>query len=176
MGTIEKYSRTEYERRWLVRADADWRHLVQTYSKHLHDRYVDNTRLRLRFLTNSDTGPQPCKLGKKYASDSAYKQMIVGVELSPAETELLAKLPAATITKTRYYYHRVEEVFSIDVFDEELSGLTICEFEADSLEKLMSVEPPPFVAVEVTEEEFFTGGKLCRVSQDELRAKLASIL
>ncbi|MFL6373102.1 MAG: hypothetical protein ACJ73D_00400 [Pyrinomonadaceae bacterium] len=176
MGTIEKYSRVEYERRWLVRPAADWRQLVEPYSKHLHDRYIDHTRLRLRYLTNSDTGPQPCKLGKKYASRSPYKQPIVGIELSRDETSLLEALPARTITKRRYYFHRRDDIFSIDVFEEDLAGLVICEFEAESIDALMAVEPPDFLTVEVTNDIFFTGGSLCRITASELKEKLRSAL
>ena len=58
METIEKYSRTEYERRWLVRPDSGWKALVEPYSKHLHDLYLDGSRLRLRHQLDVNTGGQ----------------------------------------------------------------------------------------------------------------------
>ena len=48
----------------------------------------------------------------------------------------------------------------------------MCEVEADSLEELMAIEPPPYARHEVTADPFFTGGNLCRTSRADLLAKL----
>ena len=45
--TVPKYSRIEFERRFLVDPDAGWQRTAKPYSKLLEDRYLDCGRLRL---------------------------------------------------------------------------------------------------------------------------------
>lgn len=71
MSTDElKYTRVEYERRFLVSPSSDWRSAVEAYSKTFEDNYIRGTRLRLRVLTDSDTGRRVIKLTKKFESPS----------------------------------------------------------------------------------------------------------
>jgi hypothetical protein len=68
MDTEEtKYTRVEYERRFIVSPDTIWRSAVEPYAKRFEDKYLRDTRLRLRLLTDSDTGRQLMKLNKKLA-------------------------------------------------------------------------------------------------------------
>jgi CYTH domain-containing protein len=175
MGTEEtKYTRIEYERRFLVSPLAEWRSLVEPYSKSFADRYLRNTRLRLRLLTDLDTGRQIIKLTRKDESTSPYHQTISRILLSPGEYKLFDALEGDPLNKTRYYHHYLGRVFSIDVFEGELEGLMLCETEADSLAELMQITPPAYTKQEVTEDLFFTGGNLCRASRTELLNRLAA--
>jgi CYTH domain-containing protein len=76
----------------------------------------------------------------------------------------------------RHYCNDQGRIFSIDVFRGELNGLILSEVESDDVEDLMSIEPPPFTTAEVTEDPFFDGGNLSRVSRRELLAKLKTIV
>ena len=175
MDTEEtKYTRVEYERRFLVPPLEDWRSAVEPYSKTFEDKYLRQGRLRLRILTDSDTGRRLIKLTKKFESDSPYFQTISRILLSPGEHELLDAIPGDRLRKTRYYHLDRGRIFSIDVFEGELDGLVLCETEADGLDELMSIEPPPYAKHEVTADPFFTGGNLCRASRADLRRKLAT--
>jgi len=169
-----KYSRIEYERRFLVSPDADWKKYVEPYSKTFEDKYLRSSRLRLRILTDSDTGRQLIKLTKKFESDSPYFQMITTIILSPGEYQLLNALEGNQLKKIRYYHNYGEQVFSIDVFEDNLDGLILCETESDSLEDLMSAELPVYTKQDVTEDRFFTGGNLCRKTSTELLNKLSA--
>ena len=169
-----RYTRTEYERRFLVSARADWRSLVESYSKTYEDKYLRDTRLRLRILTDSDTGRRVLKLNKKHESASPYFRTVSRILLSPSEYEMFDGLGGDRLRKVRHYHHDGNQVFSIDVFAGDLAGLVLCETEADGLAELMSVEPPPYVRCEVTEDPFFTGGNLCRTSRADLLRKLAA--
>lgn len=169
-----KYTRVEYERRFLVARGAEWKRFVESYSKTYEDKYVRGTRLRLRILTDSDTGRRVLKLNKKSESPSPYFRTVSRILLSPYEYELLDRLEGDRLRKTRYYHNHLGRVFSIDVFEGELEGLVLCETEAESLEDLMSAEPPPFVSHEVTEDSFFEGGNLCRTTRAELMRKLSA--
>lgn len=175
MSTDEelKYSRVEYERRFLVSPESDWRAAVEAYSKTFEDNYIRGTRLRLRILTDSDTGRRIIKLTKKSESPSTYYRTISRILLSREEYALLDRLEGHRLTKVRYYHNYRGRVFSIDVFEGELEGLILCETEADGLEDLMSATPPSYATVEVTEDAFFDGGNLCRTTHTELISKLS---
>ena len=173
MDTEEtKYSRIEYERRFLIAPGTEWKSFVESYSKTYEDKYLRGTRLRLRILTDSDTGRRVLKLNKKSESLSPYFRNVNRILLSPEEYEFLDQLEGDRLMKTRYYHNHLGRVFSIDVFEGELEGLVLCETEAESLDELMSVELPPFARHEVTEDSFFEGGNLSRTTHEELRRKL----
>ena len=169
-----KYSRIEYERRFLVSPDSDWKARVESYSKTFEDKYLHNSRLRLRILTDSDSDRRLIKLTKKFESDSPYFQMITSIILSSDEYRMFDSLAGSFLKKTRYYHNYRGQVFSIDVFEGELNGLILCETERDSLEALMSAEFPIYAKREVTEDSFFTGGNLCLITHSELLNKLSA--
>ena len=169
-----RYTRVEYERRFLVRQDTNWRELVDPGSRVLDDKYLRDMRLRLRIVTDSESGHRIIKLTKKAASPSPYFTTISRILLSPHEYTLFDVVEADRLTKARYRYTDLGRTFAIDRFDGELGGLVLCEIEADSLDDLMRVEPPVFVQREVTEDAFFSGANLCRISREDLVAKRAS--
>jgi len=170
-----KYTRLEYERRFVVSAHADWRSAAEPYSKRFEDKYLAGTRLRLRIQTDLDTGRQLIKLTKKVESSSPYCHTISRILLSPSEYDLFEGLEGYRLKKVRYYHHYFGRVFSIDVFEGELEGLVLCETEAEGLEELMLIEPPPYAKHEVTEDPFFTGGNLCQTGRTELLRKLSAL-
>ena len=175
MDTEEtKYTRVEYERRFLVSPRADWRSVVESYSKTFEDKYLHHARLRLRILTDSDTGRRLIKLTKKFESASPYFQTISRILLSPKEYELFDGLEGNRLRKIRHYHHYRGRVFSVDVFEGELDGLILCETEAEGLEELMLAEPPEYAKYEVTEDAFFNGGNLSQTTRAELLSKLST--
>ena len=169
-----KYTRVEYERRFFVAPDADWKGAVESYSKSFEDKYLRDSRLRLRILTDSDTGRRVLKLNKKPESVSPYFRTVTRILLSPSEYQLLDGLEGDRIKKTRYYQTYRGRVFSIDVFEGQLDGLVLCETEAQGLEDLMSCEPPSYASHEVTDDPFFEGGNLCRTTRADLMRKLST--
>ena len=170
-----KYSRIEYERRFLVAPNADWKKFVEPYSKTFEDKYLRNARLRLRILSDSDSSRQLIKLTKKFESDSPYFQMISTIILSPNEQRIFDALEGNRLRKIRYYHHYRSRIFSIDVFENELNALVLCETESDGLEDLMSAEPPAYICREVTEDLFFQGGRLCQTTRADLLHKLTAL-
>jgi CYTH domain-containing protein len=171
----EKYTRVEYERRFLVSPGSDWKSEVESYSKSFEDKYLRDARLRLRILTDLDTGRRVLKLNKKYESDSPYFRTVGRILLTPDEHTLFDALEGNRLNKRRYYHNYRGRVFSVDVFEGELEGLILCETEADGLEELMLASPPDYAKHEVTEDAFFTGGNLCQTSRQELLEKLSTI-
>jgi len=170
-----KYTRVEYERRFLVAPGSGWENSVRSYSKLFEDIYLSNTRLRLRVLTVSDSDGRIIKLTKKESSNSPYFRTISRILLTQNEYDILSRLDGRRITKVRQYCDHQNRIFSIDIFQGELDGLILSEVESDDLEDLMSIGPPPFAKVEVTEDPFFDGGNLSTISQCELQAKLRTV-
>ena len=170
-----RYTRIEYERRFLVDPAADWQRNAKPVSKLLDDRYLTCGKLRLRRIEDSDTDRIAWKLTNKYDSDSPFAQPVVSVWLSSEEYEALSGLPGHSVSKRRYYDERDGLIFSIDVFHGELDGLILCETESESLAGLSAVRFPPYERWEVTEDVFFTGGFLCRAGRPHLEAAIARI-
>ena len=174
MDEENKYTRIEYERRFLVRADSGWENYAESNSKLFEDFYLSNTRLRLRVLSDSDSDRVLIKLTKKEASDSPYFRRISRILLSKDEYHRFSQLDGDGISKVRYYCELRGRVFSVDVFQGELSGLILSEVESEDLDDLMSIELPAFATCEVTEDQFFDGVNLSKTSKAELIAKLGS--
>jgi len=168
----QKYARMEYERRFVVDPGSSWQRCVKPWSKLLSDRYLDCGRLRVRRMEDSDTDLVTFKVTKKFGADSMFAQPIVSVGLSPAEYEALMTLPGLSLIKRRYYDESDGRVFSIDVFQDKMAGLILCETEAESLESLLAARFPEFARWEVTEDRLFTGGSLCRAEWPQVEAAI----
>lgn len=171
---LPKYARWEHERRFLVRAE-DARFLSdKPWSRLIEDRYLSCGRLRLRRLTDSDSGKVTYKLTKKYLPISTLSQPIVTVYLSSDEHDALHALPGVDLRKRRFYDDTHGRVFGIDVFEGPLAGLVLCSIETDTLEELERVAPPRYAGPDVTHDPFYCGGRLCIATAEELRHALAS--
>lgn len=171
----ERYTRPEYERRFLVKPGSRWRESVEPYSKHFDDLYIRHSHLRLRTLTDSATGREFIKLTKKLVTGSPYQQLVGSIPLSPMEYEFIAALPGDRLQKVRHYHFHEGNVFSIDVFQGELQGLVLCEVETADLESLKRIEPPEYCVRDVTDDAFFTGGNLSRASSSEVADRLGAL-
>lgn len=170
-----QYTRVEYKRSFLIAPTSRWQVGIAPYAKTHVDKYIYNTRLRLRVMTDKDTGRQLLKLNKKADSVSPYFRTISRILLTQDEYKTLNMLDGTCLRKTRYYHPYNDHVFSIDVYEGELEGLILCKTEADCLENLLRISPPEYITQEVTEDLFFTGGNLCRTTQSTLQAKLATV-
>jgi CYTH domain-containing protein len=131
--------------------------------------------LRLRIVTESQSGHRTIKLTKKAEPSSSYFTTISRILLSPQEYLLLDAIEGDRLTKRRFHYSDRGRRFAIDRFEDALEGLVLCEVEADGLDDLMGIEPPDFAQREVTEDPFFSGANLCRATREDLLARLASI-
>ena len=141
----------------------------------IQDRYLLNTRLRLRIMTDLPEERRVFKLNRKAESDSPYFRSMTRILLGCDDYDTLAQVPANELTKRRHYHDYDGRVATIDVFGGPLDGLILCEVEASSLEELMSIPKPPYASREVTEDPFFQGGNLCRATASQLRSKLGPL-
>ncbi|MGX4655747.1 hypothetical protein ACWCHM_18805 [Micromonospora sp. SCSIO 07396] len=164
-----KYARVERERRFLLAGPP--LPATVTVSRRITDRYLPGTRLRLRRDETLPGGACGFKLTQKVPAERPghIQGLITNIYLSPAEYELLARLPAATLSKTRLSVPPL----GIDVFDPPLHGLVLAKAEFTTDEAARSFRPPPQVVAEVTDDVRFTGGSLVHAHRDDLLTWLA---
>jgi len=157
---IPKYAKLELERRFLLReqppdldASDAWRIL---------DRYIDGTRLRLRRMDRLEGAETVYKLSKKEVPDAGdfSRIAITTIYLTDEEYRRLEPLPARVLAKRRYKLRDGASVYSVDVFDGNLSGLVLAEISFDSEEEMAAHAVPPFAAAEVSRDESYTGAAL----------------
>jgi CYTH domain-containing protein len=163
-----KYARFELERRFLlerlpegIAEDRGWR---------ITDRYITNTRLRLRRMEPIHGGERVLKLGQKQVpSPPDFARMtITNIYLSPSEYAALAGLPALELHKRRYSVEEDECIFSVDVFDAHLSGLVLAEAGFETTDEMQqSFNLPPWALREVSDDVRFTGGALASLTADQ---------
>ena len=154
-----KNAHIERERRWLV--DPGRRPALSGLSVILiEDRYITGTRLRLRQMTDAESGATSLKITKKYDADDPLARPIVTAYLDEGEYALLAGLPANPVIKRRHKIAVAGHEFSLDVFEGSLTGLELLEIESSSHEALLAIQAPDWVVREVSHELHFQGGSL----------------
>ena len=140
-----RYAKVEREQRWTVGyLPADARRTVE-----ILDRYIFGTCLRLgRVETNRDV---VLKLGQKIRADVGDPEVVnlTNMYLSAAEYDVLAALPAAEVFKTRWKTN--------------CDGITV-KLGIDEVR----IPSPHFAALEVTNDDRFSGGALAFASDEAL--------
>ncbi len=151
-----KYAVAERERRFLLEGVPPG----ATEPRTVEDRYLDGTRLRLRSVRHAD-GRLEHKLGQKVRPDPADASVVLHTTcyLSPAEFDVLAALPARTLTKTRWTVRVADRDWAVDVFGGGLAGIVLAEVDVGEGDPA-SVVVPPWCGREVTDDERWTGGAL----------------
>ncbi len=165
-----KYAQVERERRYLLqdlpvglsRAD---HHLQIT------DNYLTVTRLRLRNVRDPRTNKWIVKFSQKFAPNpqDLSRTMITNTYLNAIEAESLSIFEANEIRKNRYPFEFEGRQFSVDMFLGDLFGLVLAEVSFESDEELDRFPKPPFAVAEVTNNEIFSGGKLCELTFEDVR-------
>ncbi|GAA4954294.1 hypothetical protein [Actinoplanes utahensis] len=163
-----KYARVERERRFLLAAPPP--PAAVTVTRTITDRYLTGTRLRLRRADRSDGGCE-LKLTQKVpaARPGAVQGLITNTYLSPAEYDVLARLPATVLSKIRFSVPPL----GVDVFDGRLQGLVLAEAEFTTDEEAQLFVPPADCVAEVTDDIRFTGGRLVETTRRQLLQSLA---
>jgi CYTH domain-containing protein len=158
-----KYARIEIERRFLLEGVPEAAEVLAVHE--IGDRYLDGTRLRLRRMARVG-GPTQLKLTQKLPDpDGARQGALTTIYLSEAEHAAFARLPAATLSKSRLSI----APYGVDVFHGELEGLYLAEAEFATVEDAAALVPAAFCRAEVTADRRFTGGELVRASGEQVR-------
>ena len=163
-----KYALVERERRFLLAGAPEPTQAQEV--RRITDRYLTETRIRLRRVDRSAPDQSEFKLTQKVPADrpGPVQGTITTTYLSQAEYDVFAVLPAAVLTKTRLSLPPL----GIDVFDAPLHGLILAEAEFTTDEDTHAFEPPADVVAEVTDDPRFTGGRLVQAHRADLIAWL----
>src|SRR5262249_51644408 len=171
-----KYAWIERERRYLLR---DMPEGITRADPHLQitDNYMTGSRLRLRKVREPRTNKWTVKLTQKFAPDpqDLSRTIITNTYLNALEAEVLSTVfNSNEIRKNRYPFEFEGRNFSVILFRGDLLGLFLAEVSFKTDEELDHFPKPPFAIVDVTNEELFTGGRLCELSFSEVRAEIAN--
>ncbi|HXD32410.1 MAG TPA: hypothetical protein VN643_14915 [Pyrinomonadaceae bacterium] len=175
-NTIEppsKYAVVERERRYLLK---DLPEGLERTSPHVQitDNYISGTRLRLRKTRDPRTNKWVVKFTQKYAPDPAdlSRTLITNSYLNPAEYEVLSIFEANEIRKNRYVFDFEGRKFGVDMFLGDLLGLVLAEVSFDSDDEVENFPVPTFALADVTNNETFSGGKLCHLTFEDVRQEV----
>ncbi len=95
------------------------------------------------------------------------------INLTEKEFTFLEKeIEGRRIHKIRYYLLVGERTAEIDVFQDDLKGLVLIDFEFENEAQKDSFVAPDFCLKDVTQEEFIAGGVLCGKKYSDLEEEL----
>jgi CYTH domain-containing protein len=94
------------------------------------------------------------------------------IKLSGDEFSALAAIKGKRIRKTRYDYRRDGIKAEIDVFQDDLAGLALADFEFSDPAEKDSFKMPEFCLADVTNDETFAGGMLCGKKYSDIESNL----
>jgi CYTH domain-containing protein len=95
--------------------------------------------------------------------------MITNTYLTALEADTLSVFEANEIRKNRYYFDFEGRRFSVDMFLGDLLGLVLAETSFETDKEMREFQTPSFALADVTNNEIFTGGRLCNLTFPEIR-------
>ena len=169
-----KYARVERERRYLLQ---DLPEGLSRADPHVQitDNYITGTRLRMRKVRNPGTNKWTVKFTQKFAPNPQdfSRTIITNTYLNALEAETLSMFDANEIRKNRYLFEYEGRKFSVNLFLGDLFGLVLAEVSFETDDELDSFAKPAFAVADVTNNELFTGGRLCGLTFEEIREEIA---
>ncbi len=117
-----------------------------------------------------------CEMTKKVPIDwDVSQQQEYTIPLSREEFKLLVtNLPTKQVHKVRYYYNYEWRAAEIDVFQWELKGLVVVDFEFDTVEEKDNFMMPEFCLVDITPELFIAWSQLCGKNYQDIEQHLTN--
>jgi CYTH domain-containing protein len=173
---MDKTYRDEYQRLFLIehlpepmtRADA---HLQ------LFDNYIENTRLRLRSVRVPETRQWTRLLQQRLAaSDDLSHWKIAEMDLNEIEYHTLETFEGSEIRKNRHFFELDGREIEIDLFLGTLWGLNLARVCFATPDELRAFRIAPFMALEVTGENFFRGENLVGKTFADVRTEVERIV
>lgn len=141
--------------------------------KEIIDIYLpkDSEHCKLRIRKNWDKY-EITKKGPVNPNDISH-QREENIPLDEEEFKALSTIEGKRVHKLRYYYPYEGRIAEIDIFQDDLSGLALVDFEFDSIESKDAFQMPDFCLIEVTQEEFIAGWVLCGKKYEEIENSLS---
>ncbi|MEG9862602.1 MAG: hypothetical protein V6Z81_09010, partial [Parvularculales bacterium] len=110
----------------------------------------------------------------KVPSDTsdASAHIETSIRITEAEFSSLTQQNVRYVRKQRYNTIIDGRVAEVDVFQDNLAGLVLIDFEFPSQEELRRFEKPDCCLADVTQEDFIAGGLLAGKSYEDIRHNL----
>jgi CYTH domain-containing protein len=173
---MDKTAQTELHRLFLVDRLPE---PLTTASAHLQifDTYIPHTRLRVRQMRDPLTNNWTRMLQQRFCVSEQRHAItkLVEMHLDDDEFAVFERIRGAETRKNRYFHEFDGREVIFDVYLGELRGLTLARVDFESSNAMLDYEPPPFMKIEVTEEEFFESRVLAERSFPELEAELTRL-
>ena len=165
-----KYARVERERRYLLNDLPEGLNRADPHVQ-ITDNYITGTNLRIRKVRDPKTNKWVVKFTQKFAPnpEDLSETLITNIYLNALEAETLSVFEANEIRKNRYYFDFEGRRFSVDMFLGDLFGLVLAETSFDTHDEMAKFTLPHFALADVTNNETFTGGKLCELTFEDIR-------
>jgi len=147
--------------------------LEKCFSKEIFDIYLPKSSAhpKIRIRKNGDKYEITKKTAVKEGDYSHFLEETI--KLTDEEFRNLKNIDGKKIRKIRHDYDYNGQKAEIDVFQDNLSGLVLIDFEFDNKETMDSFKMPKFCLADVTQDDFIAGGMLCGKSYKEIEEKLA---
>lgn len=129
----------------------------------------DHARLRLR--QNGDQFEMTKKIPVDGVDSSHQHEHTI--KLTQTEFAALAAAPGKRVVKRRYFYDYNGRMAEIDVFQENLQGLVLADFEFETREEQTAFKMPDFCLADVTQDIVVAGGFLAGKKYAEIAPQLA---
>lgn len=83
------------------------------------------------------------------------------ISLTKEEFSALEQIQGRKVRKIRHYYNHKGIQAEIDVFQDDLLGLVLVDFEFVEKADKDNFEMPEFCLIDITQDKYFAGGVLC---------------
>lgn len=94
------------------------------------------------------------------------------VNINEEEFNSIKEINGKRLRKLRYYYKYGNHTAEVDVFQDDLKGLVIIDFEFNDENEKNAFKMPDFCLVDITQEEFTAGGMLCGKKYNDIEPVL----
>lgn len=160
----------ELERTYLAKFLPE--NLEKCESKEIIDIYIPKSAEHptLRIRKDGDKFEMTKKEPVKGKDSSRQREQTIS--LTEEEFMELSKIPGKRARKIRYYYDHNGKTAEVDVFQDDLEGLVLVDFEFETIEEKDSFKTPEFCLTDVTQEKFLAGGMLCGKSYKDIEGYL----
>jgi CYTH domain-containing protein len=114
------------------------------------------------------------EITKKHPMDGvdSSRQSEETIPLTEEEFLDFAKLPGKRVRKIRHYFQVGADMAEIDVFQDDLEGLILIDFEFKTVEAKDDFTMPDFCLADVTQELFTAGGILAGKKYADIEEEL----
>jgi len=97
------------------------------------------------------------------------------INLTKEEFQTLEKVSGKNVLKIRYFYDYQGQPAEVDIFQDDLIGLVLIDFEFKSVVEKDNFKMPDFCLTEVTQDPHFAGGMLCGKKYTDIEPHLSGL-